>query len=150
MKKNVTRPVICSRCDWSFNLFHTNAIFHKNSWKKVRMVQCINCGVTGYNFQKKIVFLSLKINFVLANSADPDEMPHHVAFHLGLHCLQKFSFRGFQVNPCHGEYFYVLHSPPPPPPNSYPVHLQHSSWIYIIVFVFLFQTRGPAGPVLLT
>ena len=26
-------------------------------------------------FQKNIVFLSLKINFVLANSADPDEMP---------------------------------------------------------------------------
>ena len=33
------------------------------------------------------VFLYLKIDFVLANSADPDEMPHYVAFHLGLHCL---------------------------------------------------------------
>ena len=24
----------------------------------------------------------------LANSEDPDEMLHHVAFHQGLHCLQ--------------------------------------------------------------
>ena len=39
-----------------------------------------------------IVFLSLKIDFVLANSADPDEMPQFVAFHLGLHCFPKDPF----------------------------------------------------------
>ena len=38
-------------------------------------------------FQNKIVFLSLKIVFVLANSVAPDEMPHSKAFHLGPHCL---------------------------------------------------------------
>ena len=27
----------------------------------------------------------------LAHSADPDEMLHHEAFHLGLHCLPKYS-----------------------------------------------------------
>ena len=27
--------------------------------------------------------------------SDPDEMQHVAAFHLGLHCLQKYSFRGF-------------------------------------------------------
>ena len=27
--------------------------------------------------------------FILANSADHDEMPHNVAFHLGLHGLPK-------------------------------------------------------------
>ena len=37
----------------------------------------------------KIVFLSLKISFVLVNSVDPDEMMHYAAFHLGLHCLSK-------------------------------------------------------------
>ena len=37
--------------------------------------------------KKYTLFLSLKINSVLANRADPDEMPHYVAFHLGLHCL---------------------------------------------------------------
>ena len=30
--------------------------------------------------------------FSLANSADPDEMPPYVAFHLGLHCLPKYIF----------------------------------------------------------
>ena len=35
-------------------------------------------GVTGYNFQK--IFLSLKIVFVLTNSADPDKMSHYSLF----------------------------------------------------------------------
>ena len=33
---------------------------------------------------------------VLANTANPDEMPHSAAFHVGLHCLQKYLFSGFQ------------------------------------------------------
>ena len=44
---------------------------------------------------KKNVFLSLTIDFVLANNADPDEMLHYAAFHLGLHCLLKYPFWGF-------------------------------------------------------
>ena len=31
-----------------------------------------------------------------AKSVEPDEMPHHAAFHQGLHCLLKSPFRGFQ------------------------------------------------------
>ena len=38
----------------------------------------------------------LKIDFVLANSADPDEMLYSAAFPLGIHWLQKYLFRGFQ------------------------------------------------------
>ena len=49
------------------------------------MSDCIYTGNTD--------FLSLKIVFVLANSEDPDGMPHYAAFHLGLHCLPKYSFR---------------------------------------------------------
>ena len=41
-----------------------------------------------------IVFL--KVVFVKAKSADPDEMLHDAAFHLGLHCLPKYPFRGIQ------------------------------------------------------
>ena len=41
---------------------------------------------------KYIVFFCLKIFF---NSIDSDEMQYYAAFHLGLHCLQKYSFRGF-------------------------------------------------------
>ena len=44
----------------------------------------------------KIVFLTLKIYFffVLAISANPDEMLHYTAFYLD-HCLQKHPFRDF-------------------------------------------------------
>ena len=42
-------------------------------------------------FSKNIVFFSLNIKFVLVNSADPDEIPHYAAFHLGLCCLPKYS-----------------------------------------------------------
>ena len=42
------------------------------------------------------IFLSLKIAFILVNSADSDEMPPYVAFHLGLHCLSKYPFTGIQ------------------------------------------------------
>ena len=45
------------------------------------------------NFKK--IYISLKIGFVLANSADPHEMLHYVALYLGLHCLSKYLFRGF-------------------------------------------------------
>ena len=43
------------------------------------------------------VFVLLKINFIIANSGDPDKMlPYYAAFHLGLHCLQKYLFRGIK------------------------------------------------------
>ena len=45
-----------------------------------------------------MVCLSLKIDYVLANSADPNEMPHIAAFHLGLNCLQKYSFKEEPAN----------------------------------------------------
>ena len=35
------------------------------------------------------------MDFVIANSADPDEITHHVAFHLGLPCSIKYPIRGF-------------------------------------------------------
>ena len=36
---------------------------------------------------KNIAFLSLKTDFVLINSAGPDEILPYAPFHLGLHCL---------------------------------------------------------------
>ena len=42
------------------------------------------------------VFLFLKIVFILANSADPGEMPPYVAFHLGFHCLPKYLYINIQ------------------------------------------------------
>ena len=40
---------------------------------------------------------SLKVVLILANSADPDEMQHHAAFHLDRYCLPKDPFRGFSL-----------------------------------------------------
>ena len=45
-----------------------------------------------YNFQKNIF---LNIDFGLVNSADPDEMSHYEAFHLGVECLPKYPIKGF-------------------------------------------------------
>ena len=56
------------------------------------MVHCIYRGVTDYNFQNKKYCLSVKIDFVLSNSADLDEMAHCAAFHLGHHRLPKYLF----------------------------------------------------------
>ena len=46
---------------------------------------------------KRIVLFCLEIFFTITNSEDSDEMQHHAAFHLGLHCLQKYSFRGLRI-----------------------------------------------------
>ena len=43
------------------------------------------------------VFLPLKVVLVLSNSADPNEMQHYAAFHLGLHSLPNNTFKGFTV-----------------------------------------------------
>ena len=73
----------------------TNEIFHKATYNKVKMVHCKFLGVTDYNLKKNC--FSLKINFVMANSVDPDEMPPYAAFHLGLlNCLPLYLLRGFQ------------------------------------------------------
>ena len=52
------------------------------------MVNKIHRGETGY-FQNKSCISFPEIDLVLANSADPDEMPPYAAFHLGLHCLHS-------------------------------------------------------------
>ena len=75
-----------------FNHFIPNGFFLLVCYNKLGMVHCIYQGVTGYNFQIKIVFLSLMIVLVLGNSADPDEMLQYASFHLGLHCLSKKAF----------------------------------------------------------
>ena len=61
-------------------------------------IHCPLCTLRGhrYNFLNYDVFLSLEAVLILANSADPDKMQHYAAFHLGLHCLSKYLFRGFQ------------------------------------------------------
>ena len=54
----------------------------------------------------KIGICVLKIVFILANSADPDEIPPHAAFHLGLHCMQKDLFTSMEMAK---EWLYMWH-----------------------------------------
>ena len=54
------------------------------------------CLAQGHNAATHNIFLSLKNVFTLAISADPDEMLHNAAFHLGFHCSPKYLFIGFQ------------------------------------------------------
>ena len=49
----------------------------------------------GVRLIKNFFLFYLKIFFTFTNSVDPDEMQHYAAFHLGLHCLRKYSFWGF-------------------------------------------------------
>ena len=72
---------------FQLNPLCTNRFFLLVWYNKLWMVHFIYQRITCYNFQIKIVFLSLYMILVLANSEEPDEMPHYAAFHLGLHCL---------------------------------------------------------------
>ena len=81
----------------SFNPFCTNGVFFLGCNDKRGMVHCLYRGVTGYHF--KIIlhfFLSLKVVFVLANNADPGEMPRYAAFHPFLHCLPNYALNRYQ------------------------------------------------------
>ena len=60
------------------------------------MVHHIYTGVTGHKFQKYLVFLSLNVDFLLANTADPDQMLHYATFYLGLHCLPMYPLTGYR------------------------------------------------------
>ena len=64
---------------------HVRKIIHSLKLVDYLHVQADN---PWYNYY---VFL-LKIVFILATNADPDEIPSYAAFHLGLHCLPKYLF----------------------------------------------------------
>ena len=47
------------------------------------------------------------MDFVTANSADPDEMTHHVAFHLGFPCAIKYPIRVSGIQRLNISYIWV-------------------------------------------
>ena len=49
-------------------------------------------GFTQVIISKHYYLLSLKIDFVLANSTGPDEIPPSATFHLGINCLPYYPF----------------------------------------------------------
>ena len=65
-------------CFNSFNIENPKVVTLANA---IRMVR----GSHRIKFPNYLGFLPLRILFETANSADPDEMQHIAAFHLGLH-----------------------------------------------------------------
>ena len=52
--------------------------------------------MSGYNLKKKkFILLSEDLFLPFTDSEDSDEMQHYAAFHLGLHCVQKYWFSSF-------------------------------------------------------
>ena len=78
-----------------FSPLYSNGFSHTDRYNKAGIVHYISKGVTDRNFQIIFYFQSLRIVFILENRADPDEMLHSAAFHLGLLCFSKNPFRGF-------------------------------------------------------
>ena len=70
--------------------------FSINLYTSTISQDCPMCILRGHTLYFPKIFISLKIDFVLTNSADPDEMLHNAAFHLGLHCLPKYPFKGLR------------------------------------------------------
>ena len=77
--------------------------FHSDEFSKTYNIDTIGKGLSVFflrghrlKFQNFDEYMSLKIVLILANNADPDEMPPYVAFHLGLHCLPKYLLTGIK------------------------------------------------------
>ena len=58
--------------------------------KSVKLLMVLSIYIEGSKFLiSQTYYISFSGDFfILAKSADPDEMPHDGAFYLGLHCLQ--------------------------------------------------------------
>ena len=50
----------------------------------------MSIGVAPIKHATKVYFSPFSIDFIKANSADPDEMLHSVAIHLDHYCLPKY------------------------------------------------------------
>ena len=75
------------------NPFMTIGMFYKVDNVGQDGPLCIIKGYTCYKYHNNCI--SFQFCIILANSADPNEMPHDTAFHFGLNCLPKYSFRAF-------------------------------------------------------
>ena len=94
--------------DYLFSILHWIFSQHIQTYFLWGIVHCTYLGESGYNFQKYCIILSEDL-FIYTNSVDPDKMQHNAAFHLGLHCLKKYSLRGFlNTKGCHGIILYLF------------------------------------------
>ena len=83
--------------------------------------------MSGYTI-KTIVLFCLKIFFTFTNCVDPDEIQHYAAFHLGLRCLQRYSFRGFPNTNVVDKTHTTITTPPTKETVTYIRSLTETSW----------------------
>ena len=79
-----------------FNPFHSDGLSQVNWYNKYGDSLFCTLWTHRSNFLNYDIFMSQKIGFILANSADTDEMSPYAAFNLGLHCLLTYLFTGTQ------------------------------------------------------
>ena len=75
---------------------YSDGFSHKYWYNKYGIVHFALLGVKAILFWITVYFCPWKFDLILANSADPDEMQHHAAFHMGHH-LAKVPVLGFPV-----------------------------------------------------
>ena len=80
----------------TFNHLYYYGRFLTNWYDKYGTVHSVLKGGHMYNFLNYDIYLFPKIVLIIANSVDTNEMQHYAAFHLGLHYLPNYPFRGFQ------------------------------------------------------
>ena len=74
------------------------------------MVNYTYLGVSGNScFFLKYSFLLSEDLYTFTYSEDPGEMLHYAAFHLGLHCFERYSFRGLPDTKGLKNFFFVAH-----------------------------------------
>ena len=87
-----------------FNPLCSNGLFLLVCCIYLGMVHCLYRGITGYKFQIKIVFLSLKIVLFLLNV---QTLTDYSAFDAGLHCLPMYPLKDFAYGPI-AAHFYMF------------------------------------------
>ena len=90
-------------CLRAISILLNNCTVRKRFNFVMREIQCIYSRFLALKNRLKLIqkcrinlcILRLKAFLTFTNTVDPDEIMHNVAFHLGLHCLQKYPFIGF-------------------------------------------------------
>ena len=83
-RRKLTALALCKSIESAIQWFQ---IHHRITFATIQNATVYLSGARVSIFSTLVPRLSLKIDFVSANSSGPDEMPpHSVAFHLGLHC----------------------------------------------------------------
>ena len=78
----------------------------------------------------------MKIAFILSNSAVPDEMPHSMAFHLGLHCLLKYPLGVYCIQRVKGDAD-MPQSPTKEKGNAYELLRDSNMFLNLLITFFL-------------